>query len=98
MLVVVRRLVVGAAACLLVTNAWAADNLAAAAKAAQLNNLGVAYMNQQRMDKAVEQFDMAMKADPSLADRELEQGHRTAEFAKAARGRRALDAAAATGP
>jgi tetratricopeptide (TPR) repeat protein len=44
------------------------------AKAARLNNLGVALMNQQRMDKAVEKFDEALAADPTLSTAELNKG------------------------
>jgi tetratricopeptide (TPR) repeat protein len=44
------------------------------ARAARLNNLGVALMNQQRMDKAVEKFDEALAADASLSTAELNKG------------------------
>src|SRR4051794_7460761 len=37
-------------------------------------NLGVALINQQRMDKAVEHFDEALKLDPSLHVAELDKG------------------------
>ena len=53
---------------LLGLSAWASGASTDSASAAKLTNLGVAYMNQQRMDKAVEQFDLALKADPSLTD------------------------------
>ena len=52
----------------------ASDKSADSANAAKLNNLGVAYMNQQRMDKAVEEFDLALKADPNLTAAELNKG------------------------
>ena len=34
-------------------------------EAARLNNLGVAYMNQQLFEKALKQFQQAAQADPS---------------------------------
>src|SRR5215469_12416830 len=43
-------------------------------EAAKLNNLGVAMMNQQLMEKAVVKFDAAYKLDPSLATAELNKG------------------------
>jgi tetratricopeptide (TPR) repeat protein len=42
--------------------------------AVRLNNLGVAMMNQQRMDKAVEKFTQALERDPSLATAEMNKG------------------------
>jgi tetratricopeptide (TPR) repeat protein len=44
------------------------------AEAVRLANLGVAFINQQRMDKAVERFDEALKLDPSLTVAELDKG------------------------
>jgi tetratricopeptide (TPR) repeat protein len=44
------------------------------AEAIRLANLGVALINQQRMDKAVERFDEALKLDPSLHVAELDKG------------------------
>jgi len=38
------------------------------------DNLGIAIMNQQRMEAAVEKFDLALKADPSLSTAELNKG------------------------
>jgi tetratricopeptide (TPR) repeat protein len=43
-----------------------ADAAAKAAEAAQLNNIGVAYMNQQLFEKALKQFDAASAQDPKL--------------------------------
>ena len=61
---VLRRLLPVLLASSVSMSAWAGDKPADSASAAKLNNLGVAYMNQQRMDKAVEEFDQALKADP----------------------------------
>ena len=44
------------------------------AEAARLNNLGVALLNQQRMDKALEKFDAALRTDPSLTTAALNKG------------------------
>src|ERR1019366_3580498 len=59
--------------CLLVSACWA-DTPQVRAEAAKLNNLGVAMMNQQMMDKAVLKFDAAYKLDPSLATASLNKG------------------------
>ena len=74
MFVPLRRLFTGvAAACLLIAVAWA-DTSEKRAEAARLNNLGVAMMNQQLMEKATAKFDEAYKLDPSLAVAELNKG------------------------
>ena len=73
--------------CLLLGAAWA-DAAQVRAEAAKLNNLGVAMMNQQLMDKAVANFDAAYKLDPSLATADLEQGNRAAQPAEACRRRK----------
>jgi Tfp pilus assembly protein PilF len=54
--------------------ALAADKKPDRAEAARLNNLGIALMNQQMMEKAVEKFDLALQADPSLSTAELNKG------------------------
>ena len=59
--------------CLLVSAGWA-DTPQVRDEAAKLNNLGVAMMNQQMMDKAVLKFDAAYKLDPSLATASLNKG------------------------
>lgn len=61
-------------ALLLAANAARSADKPDPAEAARLNNLGVALMNQQRMDKAVEKFDEALRHDPSLATAELNKG------------------------
>jgi tetratricopeptide (TPR) repeat protein len=43
-----------------------ADNAVKAAEAARLNNIGVAYMNQQLFEKALKQFEAATAQDPKL--------------------------------
>ncbi len=44
------------------------------AAAVRLNNIGVALMNQQLMEKAVSKFDEALQKDPSLTAAELNKG------------------------
>jgi Tfp pilus assembly protein PilF len=44
------------------------------AEAARLNNLGVAYMNQQRFEQAQQLFEQALAADPNLAVARLNLG------------------------
>lgn len=46
---------------------------APANEAARLNNLGVAYMNQQRLEQALDQFERAARLDPSLQVARLNQ-------------------------
>ena len=41
------------------------------ADAKRLNNLGVAYMNQQKMEAALAEFQKALKADPNFLDAKL---------------------------
>src|SRR3974377_1230266 len=61
------------AVCLLTVAGWA-DTPQVRAEAAKLNNLGVAMMNQQLMEKATAKFDEAYKLDPSLAIAALNKG------------------------
>jgi tetratricopeptide (TPR) repeat protein len=51
-----------------------ADAGAKAAEAARLNNIGVAYMNQQLFEKALQQFDAAGVQDPKLVVAKLNRG------------------------
>ena len=74
------------------------DKPADSANAAKLNNLGVAYMNQQRMDKAVEEFDLALKADPGLTAAELNKGIALLNLQKLPEAEAALNGAAAREP
>src|SRR5271167_526489 len=69
-----RRPVTGVIAlCLFVVCGWA-ETPPTRAEAAKLNNLGVAMMNQQLMEKATANFDAAYKLDPSLAVAALNKG------------------------
>ncbi len=51
-----------------------ADLAAKAAEAARLNNIGVAYMNQQLFEKALKQFEAASAQDPKLLIAKLNRG------------------------
>jgi tetratricopeptide (TPR) repeat protein len=74
MFAVLRRRMPGViTTCLLLSACWA-DAPQVRAQAAKLNNLGVAMMNQQMMDKAVANFDAAYKLDPSMAVAALNKG------------------------
>ena len=92
---VLRWLLPGMLAAMALINGWAADKPPDRPQAAMLNNLGVAYMNQQRMDKAVEEFDMALKADPGLIAAKLNQGIALLNLQKLPEAEKALNAAAA---
>lgn len=87
---VVRTFLAGVVTCLISMNAWPADKPPDPAAAAKLSNLGLAYMNLQHMDKAVEEFDLAVKADPGLTAAELKQRNCSAEPTAAARSRGGL--------
>ena len=95
---VLRPLLLGILVGLLWLSAWPAEKPPERANAAQLNNLGVAYMNQQRMDKAVEEFDQALKADPALTVAELNKGIALLNLQKLPEAEAALNAAAAKDP
>ncbi len=98
MLAALRHLVLTVMVGLIAMSAWPSDKPPDQAKAAKLNNLGVAYMNQQRMDKAVEEFDQALKADPDLTAAELNKGIALLNLQKLPEAQAALDAAAAKEP
>src|SRR5450631_1313522 len=83
--------------CLLVSAGWA-DNPTVRAEAAKLNNLGVAMMNQQLMEKAVMNFDAAYKLDPSLATATLNKGIALLNQQKLPEAEAALQLAAAKEP
>ena len=51
-----------------------ADAAAKTAEAARLNNIGVAYMNQQLFEKALKQFEAAVEQDPKLTIAKLNRG------------------------
>jgi cytochrome c-type biogenesis protein CcmH/NrfG len=95
---VLRRLVPSVLVGFISMSAWPIDKPPDPATAAKLNNLGVAYMNQQRMDKAVEEFDLALKADPGLAAAELNKGIALLNLQKLPEAEAALNKAAAQEP
>ncbi|MGA9564683.1 MAG: tetratricopeptide repeat protein, partial [Candidatus Korobacteraceae bacterium] len=93
-----RRWIPGiATACLLLGAAWG-DAAQVRSEAAKLNNLGVAMMNQQLMDKAVANFDAAYKLDPTLATAELNKGIALLNQQKLPEAEEALKQAAAKDP
>src|SRR5262252_5023430 len=51
-----------------------ADSVAKAAEGARLNNIGVAYMNQQLFEKALKQFETAVAQDPKMLIAKLNCG------------------------
>ena len=59
-----------------------ADAAAKTAEAARLNNIGVAYMNQQLFEKALKQFEAAVAQDPKLTIAKLNRGVALLEPAK----------------
>jgi len=79
-------------------SAWPDEKPPDRATAGMLNNLGVAYMNQQRMDKAIEEFDRALTADPELTVAELNKGIALLNLQNLAEAEAALKAAAAKDP
>ncbi len=81
---------------LIAMSAWPSDK--PTGNAAKLNNLGVAYMNQQRMDKAVEEFDQALKADPGMTAAELNKGIALLNLQRLPEAEAALNKAAAEEP
>ena len=67
-------------------------------EAIRLNNIGVAFMNQQAMEKAVAKFDEALKADPSFSTAELNKGIALLNLQKLNDAEQALKNAAAAQP
>ena len=74
MFALLRRWIPGLVTTCLLAGAASAQTPQVRAEAAKLNNLGVAMMNQQLMEKAVAKFDAAYKLDPSLATATLNKG------------------------
>src|SRR5277367_5898919 len=74
MFVRLRRWIPGLVTTCLLASACAAETPQVRAEAAKLNNLGVAMMNQQLMEKAVVKFEAAYKLEPSLATAALNKG------------------------
>jgi lipoprotein NlpI len=52
----------------------ASENQAKTSEAAKLNNIGVAMMNQQLMEKAIDKFNAALKLEPQLTTAQLNKG------------------------
>src|SRR5579863_4033390 len=67
-------------------------------EAARLNNLGVAYMNQQLFEKGLKNFQQAAVADPQLAIARLNQGIALLNLQKVDEAKAALEEAAKRDP
>src|SRR5215472_14452904 len=93
-----RQWVPGAVTTCLLICACSAETPQVRAEAAKLNNLGVAMMNQQLMEKAVVKFDAAYKLDPLLAVAELNKGIALLNQQKLPEAEAALQQAAAKDP
>src|SRR5271157_5795580 len=98
MFAILRRCIPGLLTTCLLGGAGWADTPQVRAEAAKLNNLGVALMNQQLMDKAVAKFDAAYKLDPSLAVAALNKGIALLNQQKLPEAEEALQQAAAKEP
>lgn len=98
MYAVARRWMLGIVTTCLLVSACSADTAQLRAEAGKLNNLGVAMMNQQMMEKAVAKFDAAYKLDPSLAVAELNKGIALLNLQKLPEAEAALQLAAAKDP
>ncbi|HVJ06772.1 MAG TPA: FG-GAP-like repeat-containing protein [Acidisarcina sp.] len=83
---------------LLTAAAHAADAPGVRAKAARENNLGVAYMNQQLTQKAVDQFSAAYLTDPTLVTAVLNKGIALLYLNKMPEAEQAFEEAAAKDP
>jgi tetratricopeptide (TPR) repeat protein len=68
------------------------------AEAARLNNIGVALMNQQVMEKGVGKFDEALRKDPSFSTAELNKGIALLNLQKLPEAEQALQHASAAQP
>jgi tetratricopeptide (TPR) repeat protein len=98
MLARLRHWILGAVTTCLLICTCPAETPQVRAEAAKLNNLGVAMMNQQLMEKAVAKFDAAYKLDPSLAAAELNKGIALLNQQKLPEAEEALQQAAAKDP
>ncbi len=72
--------------------------VAASAEAITLNNLGVASMNQQKPEVALERFEAALKADPSLAAARVNQAIAMTALQRYEPAQQILDAAVKADP
>src|SRR5215471_11788313 len=93
-----RRWIPGAVTTCLLICTSSAETPQVRAEAAKLNNLGVAMMNQQLMEKAGVKFDAAYKLDPALAVAELNKGIALLNQQKLPEAEAALRQAAAKDP
>src|ERR1700757_1406618 len=66
--------------------------------AARLNNIGVAYMNQQLFEKALKSFEAALAADPKLTIARLNRGIALLNLQKVDEAKIALEEAAKENP
>ena len=98
MFALLRRWLPGAVITCLLIAPCSAQTPQVHAEAAKLNNLGVAMMNQQLMDKAVVKFDAAYKLDPTLATAELNKGIALLNQQKLPEAEEAFEQAAAKDP
>src|SRR6516225_1684175 len=98
MLARLRHWIPGAVTTCLLICSCSAETPQVRAEAAKLNNLGVAMMNQQLMEKAVVKFDAAYKLDPALAVAELNKGIALLNQQKLPEAEAALRQAAAKDP
>ncbi len=69
------------------------DGPATRGEAVRLNNLGVAYMNQQRFDQALKLFEQAYRLDPKLFAARLNQGLALLNLQRHAAARQVLEEA-----
>ena len=67
-------------------------------EAARLNNLGVAYMNQQFFEKALKNFELAAATDPTLAVTRRNKGIALLNLQRLAPAKAALDLALKADP
>jgi Tfp pilus assembly protein PilF len=86
----VRKFLLGCVFCLVAAAVCAADASSQRDMAIRLNNLGVAYMNQQNMEKAEQTFSEAFRKDPSLLTAELNRGIALLNLQKLAEARQTL--------
>jgi tetratricopeptide (TPR) repeat protein len=78
--------------------AVSAPDVSAKEQAAQLNNLGVALMDQQLQEKAVAKFDAAFQADPTMVTAEINKGIALLYLGRLPESEKALEQAATLAP
>jgi len=95
------RIVIPATLLILLCTLFATPRFAADSKlieAARYNNLGVAYMNQQLFEKALEAFEEAGRLDPSMQSAKLNRGIALLNLQRIADAKVALDQAVQQDP